>query len=149
MKEEDLLLMLLEESIQKCYDEPDSLIKQTGQERALCSCIHYYMQLAINNDPKFCNYKDLSVDCEYNKAINAPKATISKPNGSRPDIILHKRGTHDENKLVVEFKFKTNDNIDSAIEKLNDDKLEYCYFQHGKKIVTSKQDINSRHFDYK
>ncbi len=41
---------------------------------------------------------------EYNKNGNHSKCIPSKPNGAKPDLILHSRGNNDSNVLVIKFK---------------------------------------------
>lgn len=59
--------------------------------------------------------------------LEIPKRNIKN---KRPDIILHRRGTHKENRLVVEVKTdQTQGEIASDIEKVKTDwfKSKLCY----------------------
>jgi hypothetical protein len=105
-----LLKNLLEESVQKCYDNDKTLIDR-GMEQASVARIYYYMQNAINTDDRFLDIRDYNLDSEYNKNGKLIKDTPQCENGTRPDIILHKRYTGDgnqhnknDNLLVLEFK---------------------------------------------
>jgi hypothetical protein len=64
-----------------------------------------------------------SLDCD----LEIPKRNIQN---KRPDIILHRRGTHEENRLVVEVKTDlTRREIDSDIDKVRTDwfRSRLCY----------------------
>lgn len=152
-----LLKNLLNESVVKCYTKDNVLIKK-GMEQASAARIFYYMQNAIDTDKRFQIFKNYNLDCEYYKNINAPKITPSKPYGSRPDLILHKRESNKNNILVCEFK-STNDNNHSDYEsdynklkdftsnsgiyryklgvfvRLNSENPSYVYFKEGEKLL--------------
>lgn len=72
-------------------------------ERAIAHRLGCYLQLL---------FKDLKVDCEYNKHVNDPKRN---ENGKIiiPDIVVHRRKVDMGNLLVIEVK-TTND--ESGIE---------------------------------
>jgi hypothetical protein len=44
------------------------------------------------------------IDAEYNRNMYDKKNLPSFPNGTYPDLIVHKRGGNEDNLLVVEFK---------------------------------------------
>ena len=48
--------------------------------------------------------RTLRVDVEYNKNGIDTKRTLRRPNGVRPDVIIHARGHNQLNVLVVEIK---------------------------------------------
>ncbi len=81
---------------------------QHGSERSVVFRFGYYFQFYLNKRGLF---KDYNVDCEYNRNNGDLKRTNSKPNGTMPDIILHKRGSNSYNLLVIEFKGSWNKNI--------------------------------------
>jgi hypothetical protein len=89
-------------AINEAYQNDKHLITRGGMEQACVFKIGYYLQESIRNNDELQNH---SLDCEYNKSVDSnTKPTSSFPKGTRPDLILHKRGTHDYNLLVVEFK---------------------------------------------
>ncbi|MBR5017533.1 MAG: hypothetical protein IKX50_07365 [Spirochaetia bacterium] len=100
---DELLIELLKESVEECY-EKDNLLIERSMEQASVARIFYYMQNLINNDARFACLKDYNLDCEYNKNGQNIKATPHCENGTRPDMILHERGTNNHNLLIVEFK---------------------------------------------
>ena len=53
-----------------------------------------------------CQFPDLNVDCEYNRRGDhgQVKKTFSSNRRVFPDIVIHKRGTNEENLVVIEAK---------------------------------------------
>ena len=102
-RNKDLLLELLSMAVDKCYANDTCLI-QRGMERASVSRIFLYMYELIQNEPRFEVFRGYDLDCEYNKNGGQVKWTPRCPNGTFPDIILHKRNCNEDNLLVVEFK---------------------------------------------
>lgn len=120
-----MLLTLLEEAVDQCY-EKDFLLIDRSMEQACVTRICIYMQERINKDKRFRYLKKYNLDCEYNKAGDEIKATPRRMKGTRPDLILHKRGENTNNLMVVEFKpRKAHNKKDSATGKFIDEvKLE-------------------------
>ncbi len=157
---ERLLFTLLDESVRKCYKE-DKILIERSMEQASVARIFYYMQVAIICDEKFANFRVYNLDSEYNKNGEEIKETPRCQNGTRPDIILHKRNQHD-NLLVAEFKsykgsFKKLKGTDKKIDfvkledfteqctynyklgvsvKLNKKSIKYIFFKNGKEEQT-------------
>jgi hypothetical protein len=140
----------IEEILRKCIGQLLSrdvlLIENDVSERAITHKLAEYLQLQI---------PELNVDCEYNrnvmKGLYEPKAIFVLKDTTRarltaqvaldellelsvyPDIIVHRRGTNDENLLIVEVK-KQNSRIDQGhdLSKLaafteNSEKNSYHY----------------------
>lgn len=109
MSKKDLLITLLEEAVNKCYENDKTLIDRS-MEQASVARIFYYMQRTIDTDNRFEQFREYSLDCEYNKNKQHIKETPRCFKGTRPDMILHKRwqGEDDrfcqDNMLIVEFK---------------------------------------------
>lgn len=70
-------------------------------ERAIVFRFAHYLQNYIEKDGTF---NEFNLDCEYNRNGVSTKKLPSFPNGTFPDVILHKRGSNDNNILVMEFK---------------------------------------------
>jgi len=100
---DELLIELLKEAVEECYKE-DNLLIEHHMEQASVARIFYYCQNLINNDERFVCLRKYNLDCEFNKNCWNSKATPHCENGTRPDMILHKRGTNNHNLLIVEFK---------------------------------------------
>lgn len=156
MSKKALLLSVLQESVDKCYQNDIVLINRS-MEQASVARIYYYMQNALLEDSSFEDFSEYFLDCEYNKNGDYIKSTPRCPNGTRPDIILHKRNNNDGNLLVIEFKPRksnikihqpTNMPIDfvkledftchdvynyflGVFVKLNKKGPKYTYFQNG------------------
>ena len=77
------------------------LLSKDLQERAIAHKLaNYYEGL----------FKDWDVDCEYNRNLDSVKTVDNKDDKDRilPDIVIHKRGNHDNNLAVIEIKKTTN-----------------------------------------
>jgi len=102
-------LEYLKKKIKKCIDEfylnESDLLKRENYEVTISSKFAQYLFMAF---PKY------DVDCEYNKHINGEKRVEELNQNIRPDIVIHKRGT-DENNLVY-IEIKTEHNTDSRTQ---------------------------------
>ena len=70
-------------------------------ERAIVFRFAHYLQNLIEKDGTF---NEFNLDCEYNRNGVSTKKLPSFPNGTFPDVILHKRGNNDNNILIIEVK---------------------------------------------
>ena len=100
---DELLIKLLKEGVAECYKK-DNLLIERSMEQASVARIFYYLQSLINTDGRFSFLREYNLDCEFNKNGQHIKATPHYENGTRPDMILHERGTNNHNLLIVEFK---------------------------------------------
>ena len=112
----DAIFELLQTAVAVFYKRDKKLVEIGGLERTCASRIAGYLQrlLDIYGYDNDC----LSVDCEYGKATdnsgkelikylgcnNAYAASDEKKGRVFPDIIVHTRGTHENNMLVIELK---------------------------------------------
>jgi len=110
------LVKLLKDAVDKMYKENPSLTDHKGIEQAMVFRIGNYLHECLK-ETEFAEY---NLDCEYNKNLDQEKSTVNYPNGIRPDLLIHKRGTHNDNVLAVEFKGWWNNNEDTDIQKLKD-----------------------------
>lgn len=96
---------LIKKALDKLYKEDfHSLIclkheKHVG-ERACVFRFGIYFNQILRRYKQFNGY---NLDCEYNRSCEEPKRKGSGPLMT-PDVILHKRGSHDNNFVVMEFK---------------------------------------------
>lgn len=86
-------------------------------ERAIVFRYAHYLQNLINEDPWLKKY---DLDCEYNRNGVECKSLPSFPNGTYPDLIIHKRGSNDKNILVMEFKTYWNSNVKDDMKKIEE-----------------------------
>ena len=143
-----LLITLLQKAVAECYSKDNYLIEQS-MEQASVARVFYYMQTLINFDERFVYLKDYNLDCEYNKNGQHIKATPRCKNGTRPDMILHERGSNNHNILVVEFKSDNGSrgNRVNDIIKLEDFTSEYVYkYQLGVLVKLLKEESNYTFF---
>lgn len=110
---------ILNEAINMLYQNDRCLITRGGMEQACVSRIYYYLQTLINMDN---DLKEYNLDCEYNKNGEEAKWCTDISTGeifkTRPDLILHKRNTNNNNKVIMEFKGWWNKETNSDIRKL-------------------------------
>ncbi|MBR3627471.1 MAG: hypothetical protein IKN42_01335 [Elusimicrobia bacterium] len=181
------IIKKLKKSVRFLKEKDSDLIERLVQEQALSHRIAHYFEKLLSN---YSWYKEssLAVDIEYNKNIDSEKVLPKEkckfcdgiicggtkcyikeknckgekllPKKCRPDISLHKRGTHDKNILVVEIKKeKKRDKKDFAklsiltcyknvykyeigvyIDIEKDDKPEYVFFYKG--VKTKEKDLS-------
>ena len=87
----------------------DSTGKKCGHvsERGIVFRFGIYLQELAANDERL---RDYHIDVEYNRELNNVKRGNDsqepdpKKNQVIPDLIIHKRGNHENNLLVIEFK---------------------------------------------
>lgn len=115
------LLKILKKSIKLFYELDSYLIGNNHKvhEQAIAHRIaHYFENICSLYNPAF--YKTYNFDVEYNKNFRDSKYIFSKcfqcdkkecsctnykePKESRPDFLVHKRGSNEQNELIVEFK---------------------------------------------
>lgn len=110
---------LLKKALDKLYQQDKNLlIDLEGMEMPLVFRFGVYFQELI----KGTKLEGLNVDCEYNKSLKQSKRIPSRANPVRPDLVLHKRISHEENILIVEFKGHWNESqsISNDYTKLED-----------------------------
>ncbi len=107
-------------------------------ERTIVFRFAYYMQGLLDLDE---DYKNFNLDCEYNRNGIKEKKLPSFPNGTYPDIILHKRGRNDSNLLVIEVKTYWNKNQSADFLKMREftDELGTYRFRLGAAILIAKK----------
>ena len=136
---------LLKRAIGSVYAESPCLLQMEGLEQALVFRVGIYLQELINDSDVLAS---LNLDCEYNKNLDETKRTVNFQDGIRPDLLIHKRGSHAENKLAVEFKGWWNKKPNKDIQKLKDltnNAHDYQY-RLGAFVVFHKQHPEYRFF---
>lgn len=99
-QQSELLIILANRALDQLYDQDIILFQKKVHERAIAFRFALYLnELIIGTE-----FEGLDLDFEYNKREDDYKITPSKPFGSYPDLILHKRGIQDHNALIIEFK---------------------------------------------
>ena len=114
--------------LERLYRDDADLISRHGVEPAVIGTFYGYVLEAVGGLEWL---RGLRVDTEYNKNGLDSKRTVRKPNGIRPDIIIHRRGYNEANVLVMEIKGWSNtepreDDI-VKLEDLTNQEEEYKY----------------------
>lgn len=111
------LISLVNQGLDQLYERDIFLLDNRVHERAIAFRFALYFSELI----KGTEFDGLDLDFEYNKREDDYKTTPSRPNGSYPDLILHRRGIQDQNVLIIEFKCAWNSSSRSGdIEKLQE-----------------------------
>lgn len=104
-------------AIYQVYDCDRYLIERAVSERALVFRFGLYFNALMSRS----SFRNLDLDCEYNKNLGEPKRTESHPKGAIPDVLVHRRHSNDENFLVLEFKgYWNNANREADKQKVTD-----------------------------
>lgn len=115
------LVQLLKTAVNSVYKEDRFLFAYfDGSRKGMEQSFVFRTGIYLNDLMKDTEFKSLDLDSEYNKNLNEVKATSRYPDGIRPDLIIHERGSNNQNKLAVEFKGFWKRNIQKDINKLED-----------------------------
>ena len=131
MNEKDTILIkgLVAKALDKVYELDYHLIlnnavNSVGKdehhhvgERSILFRFAHYLQNLLDEYPQFDEY---NLDCEYNRNGSETKNLPSFPNGTYPDVILHKRGSNDDNILIIEFKTYWNTDQTQDFKKIDE-----------------------------
>lgn len=131
----ELLEELIKKSLDDLYRNDKDLIERRVAERNLTGLFAYYFRINMQNT----DVADYNVDCEYNRDGYGTKNIDGVL--VYPDFILHKRGTNDDNLLIIEFKTWWNPNNHDDIEKLREmmsDTHPYKY-KYGYSVILNKE----------
>ncbi len=120
-EEQAYLFTILRDAINLVYQEERFLLRfadgdREGLEQAFVFRAGIHLSDLLNGT----EYATLDLDSEYNKNYGDAKTSRRFLKGLRPDLIIHRRDSNEENKLVAEFKGWWNNDIDTDIRKLED-----------------------------
>jgi hypothetical protein len=102
-EQSESLKRVISKSIRRLYIDDIDLIERKGMEQSIAFRFTLYLNEALQT-VKWVNDLQLDIDIEYNKNGLAPKRTPRRPKGTRPDVIIHKRGNNESNLLIIEIK---------------------------------------------
>ena len=126
------ILALLNQSIDLLYENDHFLIKNGVHEQDISHRIAYYLENLLRSHDWFVKSR-YSIDVEYNRNLNNTKKFYdncsNKEIKCRPDIIIHERGVHKFNLIVIEIKKGENysENDFSKLCALTNEQLNYKY----------------------
>lgn len=122
MNEEQIYLVnILRDAINLVYQEDRFLFRfAEGDRKGLEQAFVFRTGIHLSNLLNGTAYATLDLDSEYNKNHGDIKTSRRFQNGLRPDLIIHRRDSNEENKLVAEFKGWWNNDIASDFQKLED-----------------------------
>lgn len=119
----------------------DNFIDIHAHERSICFKFGLYLNKYIDS-----NYllKKYDLDAEYNRDIEGVKRLGNRPNGCYPDLILHKRGSNENNILIIECKggWAYEKDIEEDKEKITEFLVSERYnYMLGLLIVFNRENI--------
>lgn len=148
-EEQEYLVGILQRAVNSVYQEERFLLRfaqgdKEGLEQAFVFRTGVHLSNLLNDTP----YATLDLDSEYNKNHGNAKTSRRFPNGLRPDLIIHRRDSNEENKLVAEFKGWWNNDIDSDIRKLEDLTVQNDNYHYliGVFVQIGRTEANYRYF---
>ena len=149
-EEQTQLRALLEGAISRVYSERRFLMDfehgkiRGGLEQAFVFRTGIHLNKLLQETP----FEHLDLDSEYNKNHGNLKTSRRFRNGIRPDLIIHRRDSNEENKLIVEFKGWWSRDIDKDILKLEDltNPYDNYMYQLGVLVIIGKNNADFRYF---
>ena len=138
---------ILEKACKKIYKEDRYLINNRVSERAIVFRLGIYIQRLMNRDAELKLY---NLDNEYNRNGQDSKRMPGFENGTYPDLIIHKRGSNINNKIIIECKTWWNDDIYIDMQKLREFiNIRGKYkFKYGISIIFRKNTVEIRILEY-
>lgn len=112
-----------------------------AHERSICFKFGLYLNKYLDSNNLLKKY---DLDAEYNRDIEGFKRLANRPNGCYPDLILHKRGSNENNILIIECKGWWADDKDIEEDKekiiafLNSERYKYMV---GLLIIFNRENI--------
>jgi hypothetical protein len=92
---------IIQISLDNLYQNDAELIQRGGMEQAVSFRFGTYL---LGQCQQIEWLRHSHFDMEYNKNGLHPKRTPRRPNGVRPDLIVHTRNSNEHNILIVEIK---------------------------------------------
>lgn len=124
----------IQTAMNKLFDNEHDLLENKGNERTISGHLFRYLSE---------EFEDYNVDPEYNRNLSGVKALKMFEEKARelgyeakgkfvyPDIIVHIRGTHERNLLVIEIKTTADRDPNALRERDRMDLLKLQAFKHG------------------
>lgn len=148
-EEQNYLIETLQIAVSSVYEEERFLLRfsdgdREGLEQAFVFRTGIYLSQLINGS----QYEALDLDSEYNKHHGGAKTSHRFPRGMRPDLIIHRRDSNEQNKLAVEFKGWWNNNLGTDIMKLEDltNHADNYGYLIGILVILGREEANFRYF---
>jgi hypothetical protein len=148
-EEQEYLVGILQNAVNLVYQEERFLLRfAQGDREGLEQAFVFRAGIHLSNLLNQSQYATLDLDSEYNKNHGRAKTSRRFSNGLRPDLIIHKRDSNEENKLVAEFKGWWNNDIDSDTRKLEDltDPNDNYHYLIGVFVQIGRTESNYRYF---
>ena len=109
---QQLLYQLINQSLDDLYRNDEYLISHKASERDLT----FHFTTYFKDHMRTTSIAQYNVDCEYNR--DGDDSNQIDGDKVYPDFIVHRRGSNEDNLLIIEFKTWWNPNNTNDIEKL-------------------------------
>jgi hypothetical protein len=116
-------------ALDEVYARDLYLIANKVHERSIVCRFCIYLQRVFDT-PLF-PFADFQLDFEYNRNYANPKKTTNFPKGTYPDLILHQRGSNDNNLCLFEFKTWWDADTGRDVQKLEDFTTQDGAYKYG------------------
>lgn len=129
---------IINKSLDLLYSKDKILFEKELCERSIAYKFGlYFSQFMQEEKPSY------DIDMEYNRHKAGEKKLPCKPNGTIPDLIVHRRGEDTDNLLVTEFKKwdSSKKDIQEDLKKLEEfvDCLGKYSYKYGASIIFAKK----------
>ena len=126
-----LINKMLNNALNKLYNNDASLIIRRTNERSIVFRLGIYLQEELNIN----GLEEYNLDCEYNRNMEESKSTCNLLNGTYPDLIIHTRESNENNLLILEFKTWWNSNQDNDEYKIREFKNSPYNYIYGATVL--------------
>ena len=117
-----------------------------GERSIVFRFAHYLQNYLYNTD-----YQKYHLDCEYNRNGIETKKLPDLKYGTIPDLIIHQRGSNDNNLLVMEFKTYWNVEQENDIKKisafLENNEINSYNYKYGIAALIKRNNVNLKLFE--
>jgi hypothetical protein len=148
-EEQAYLVEILQDAINAVYREDRFLLRfAQGDREGLEQAFVFRTGIHLSNLLIGTPYEILDLDSEYNKNHGNAKTSRRFPRGLRPDLIIHRRDSNMDNKLVIEFKGYWKRNIWRDLRKLEDltDPNDNYHYLIGVFVYIGRTEATYRYF---
>ena len=129
-----LINKMLNNALNKLYNNDASLIIRRTNERSIVFRLGIYLQEELNIN----GLEEYNLDCEYNRNMEESKSTCNLLNGTYPDLIIHTRESNENNLLILEFKTWWNSNQDNDEYKIREFKNSPYNYIYGATVLIGR-----------
>lgn len=127
------LQVLVRDALKVLYGRDRDLIRRSVHEASIAHRLAVYLEILLYQqlDLSPFDQSGYDVDVEYNRNGRETKRLVRGKRGKRPDIIIHERGSNENNLLIIEIKknepMKNGNSDDSKLCGATDENHDFRY----------------------